>query len=58
MTWQPNQVRGSTVQRKKKPYLLTPMYLLVIREGGVGNYKKDLKVNRDVLVGISPTVRI
>lgn len=53
-----NQVRRSTVQRKKEPYSLTPMYLLVFSKGGMGNYRKYVKLNWDILVGISPTVRI
>lgn len=35
-----NQVTSSTVQIKEKPYSLTPMYLLVMSKGGMGNYKK------------------
>lgn len=53
-----NQVRRSTVKRKKEPYSLTPMYLSVLSKGGMGDYRKDLKLNWDILACISPTMRV
>lgn len=54
VTWQLNQVRSSSVQRKKNPFSLTPMYLWLISKDGRVVTKKTW----DILVDISPTGRI